>query len=1556
LTNGFLLINCEGKDGGVIVKVTGGAEPYEFDLQSDGITGGHIAPIKLNDSLYIFNGLTLSALHPVTGIPLSRLIEVEIADGNGCIADVQDYLYSSCTKVTCGEGLSTTTTSDEEIAYFCSSNDNSNMVLDTFSIGTIGNWSISDTAIVHIFEGQGKTGNLIASYSRANPPAPADFPLFTKATCLTVFIENDQIGTINNNYTIETSCAACDYAVEVIEQNADCANAEGKAFIKVVGSSDYTITLEGSFPLYQRKVQGGEVLEVANLLEGRYTFKIEENWFYCTQYITVDIGQNSGPEILNIAVQNETCDKQSTPNASAAITVTGGSGQYLYSISGDAFGSNFFTVPLDGSPGDLDARPDTVAFIINNLEGNGYLSSTNSYALVVKDAYLTTANCKDEAVLSVGDNCFNKKCEGTFFDHPQDTHVMPTDNPLSRSNYNDNVPFTAVVCPSELNKFVTVDFDTFYVAIGDTLRVFDSTGVASSDSLLIGAYTGFGLNGRSVTATNATGCLTFQFTPNNDGETRIGWFAQIECHQECDLNLEEAWVGKETCEYAKDGSIRLKASGGSGIYTYSLRPLGAALASATFQKNNIFENLIEGKYIYTIDDDKLPNCQLTDTLDLDRHPPITWTVKSPGLTCGATTSKVTIIPHGGSGQYKITPAGIEPHAAIINAGEEFTYELTGAGLFQFKINDAANKLQCYERFNVEVTDNCKFTCYSNEQFSSNSPFDGTGISHTGGLAGYRNYEHVEVTYCPHGDDTSVKAVFQYFETEEKLDVLSIYHGKGTAGELIGHFSGTSSPGTIISKAADGCLTFAFETNLVDNNFAGFLADLSCVSCKLSAKYQEVRGETFCWNATGDKNGSIKVAVENPDPNVVYEFQLQQSNGTSISTWKKDNNDDITFADEDDAADRTQAGILGVYQFGALENGIYQVAVRDSADHNCQIALLPVTIKEVEQLEVEVRVTNVNCQGEGGQICITPIRGSGQYSFSDDNFSMFMNTACFSGFNGTTLTINVIDDITHCEVTVSATIGSDCTKSCDIDFFDDTGWDGIAGSPDDGSALYGKEVDTTWIFCPTHDDKLIQIDFTDFLTSVEDTLTIIDGDGYGALVGHYSGANSPGLVRSSTGCLTVHFKSDENIEKKGWKAKVSCFYCPSDFKMTSNITGGCSGHTGALQLNASAAGYSQFVYSLDGIDWNNTSGYFPSIPTGTTKVYAKVKDIPNCVQSIDVYGQLNADIQATPSACGQNNGKITTTASGGSGSYNYIMNNATYTKAGLTALNLTPGTYYVTIQDGNNANCSVNKTIVITDDCVVVPPTPTTTCVKINAYVFLEGAHRSVGIMHTALNDKGYLPGQKPNAFFGTPTVAGQPYNISPWNYNGTEGAPYNYQTRGNNKAGYPADVVDWVLVSLRSGTAKSTTVCTQAALLHKDGSISFVAGQDCCQLDPSKGYYIVIEHRNHLMVMSHQKVAIVGGAMTYDFRNKDSYRALFGVGQKLLSSGVYAMYCGNGDQTSSGSADTNITGSDKTQWINRNGANSAYYYPDFDMNGDVNVTDKSVWLDNNGKACDVPNN
>lgn len=239
------------------------------------------------------------------------------------------------------------------------------------------------------------------------------------------------------------------------------------------------------------------------------------------------------------------------------------------------------------------------------------------------------------------------------------------------------------------------------------------------------------------------------------------------------------------------------------------------------------------------------------------------------------------------------------------------------------------------------------------------------------------------------------------------------------------------------------------------------------------------------------------------------------------------------------------------------------------------------------------------------------------------------------------------------------------------------------------------------------------------------------------------------------------------------------------------------------------------------------------------------------------------------------------------------------------------------------------------------------CISINTFVWLEGAYDN-GRMHTKLNDLRYLPGQDPTTFLGIETPAGQPYNTNPWNYTGTE---------GQGQVNYPPSAVDWVLISLRTNTAVNSTVCTRAGLLHDDGSISFEDGNNCCDnLDINQSYFVVIEHRNHLLVMSDEPVSIEDGSITYDFRTQESYINSFGFGQKQIVPGIYTMFAGNGDQDVSqmGNRTVNIIDSDKNKWLSQNGNHSSYYLEDFDLNGDVNVQDKNLWLQNNGVFSDVP--
>jgi len=250
-----------------------------------------------------------------------------------------------------------------------------------------------------------------------------------------------------------------------------------------------------------------------------------------------------------------------------------------------------------------------------------------------------------------------------------------------------------------------------------------------------------------------------------------------------------------------------------------------------------------------------------------------------------------------------------------------------------------------------------------------------------------------------------------------------------------------------------------------------------------------------------------------------------------------------------------------------------------------------------------------------------------------------------------------------------------------------------------------------------------------------------------------------------------------------------------------------------------------------------------------------------------------------------------------------------------------------------------------------------TCIDLALGVYLEGPLQSGRIgeyndeMRTRLNQFGYLPGQRPATLLGTRTPAGQPYTIDPWRYRGTEGFEFDvFATNGSEL--YPADVVDWVLVSIRRSRDKLSKVCEKAAIVLSDGTVRMTEPLDCCQMTEDQ-YYVVIEHRNHLPVMSPSALPIVDGMITFDFRANQSFRGLLGDGQKQIAEGMFAMFAGNGDQVTTSSSIKDINANDLNLWTIENGAHSGYYLNDYDLNGDVNVHDKAIWLTNNGVFTDV---
>ncbi len=228
-------------------------------------------------------------------------------------------------------------------------------------------------------------------------------------------------------------------------------------------------------------------------------------------------------------------------------------------------------------------------------------------------------------------------------------------------------------------------------------------------------------------------------------------------------------------------------------------------------------------------------------------------------------------------------------------------------------------------------------------------------------------------------------------------------------------------------------------------------------------------------------------------------------------------------------------------------------------------------------------------------------------------------------------------------------------------------------------------------------------------------------------------------------------------------------------------------------------------------------------------------------------------------------------------------------------------------------------------------------------VFLQGAFDLEGdTMRTDLNTVHHLlPGQIDSLL--DRTTAGQPYDIPPFYYYGTEQVPQAF-------ANYPPQIVDWVLVSARTEVETSSTVSRTAAWLLNDGRVQLLQPLFEELAAAPDSVYIIIEHRNHMGIMSPQKLAVNRNIVTWDFTTQNSYKAT-GEGQIMLNNLYWGMLAGD---TNNDLAGYDINGEDKGLWEDDNGKFRFYLPTDFNLDGDINGGDKIFWEDNNGKFSSVP--
>lgn len=193
----------------------------------------------------------------------------------------------------------------------------------------------------------------------------------------------------------------------------------------------------------------------------------------------------------------------------------------------------------------------------------------------------------------------------------------------------------------------------------------------------------------------------------------------------------------------------------------------------------------------------------------------------------------------------------------------------------------------------------------------------------------------------------------------------------------------------------------------------------------------------------------------------------------------------------------------------------------------------------------------------------------------------------------------------------------------------------------------------------------------------------------------------------------------------------------------------------------------------------------------------------------------------------------------------------------------------------------------------------------------------------------------------------QPYRATLFN-----GTSLEYD--GFEQFGFEGDEIDWLLVSLRSSTDAASEVARTVTILQDDGTVTGLDGGYVRFSGVAPGsYYVVIDHWNHIPVMSADPVDFTSGPAGAVF--KGSLASAYTKGgdpMKDLGGGAFGMFACDIN------LDGLITAPDFNVWNTATSEGATGYIPaDCNLDGNTTALDFNLWNANTtaGASSQVPN-
>ncbi|WP_211359281.1 malectin domain-containing carbohydrate-binding protein [Bizionia myxarmorum] len=156
-------------------------------------------------------------------------------------------------------------------------------------------------------------------------------------------------------------------------------------------------------------------------------------------------------------------------------------------------------------------------------------------------------------------------------------------------------------------------------------------------------------------------------------------------------------------------------------------------------------------------------------------------------------------------------------------------------------------------------------------------------------------------------------------------------------------------------------------------------------------------------------------------------------------------------------------------------------------------------------------------------------------------------------------------------------------------------------------------------------------------------------------------------------------------------------------------------------------------------------------------------------------------------------------------------------------------------------------------------------------------------------------------------------------------------------------IVDWIWIEIRDATTNTLLIDSKSGLIQRDGDVVDIDGISPINFEQLAGdYYLVINHRNHLGIMSASAIPLITTTTLVDFT--DGSTATFGLEAQTdyaMPLGISGLYAGdvNNNAKTRYLGPSNDTGSLKNIIINASGNSSSsnyFPYPAYNS-GDINM-------------------